>query len=343
MKASLKRASELTQSQSSDDEEGGGSSDENMNDEENDKVLHIGEDLTAFRQVDYLWLFNNELKFSARNPPIELDDAKLSVQDFMLMRLHNRRVLTEFCKGMQRQFAAYENNNPEEEDDRMAAEEEVKEGWADECLDEELKAILAVQTNGKNIEVDIISHLEYFYNTLDCNFTTKNPFDAPKDFPALLFRKPISSDGSSGCVSPSALPLSQTRTLLEMHRLIIFPNSQASKNLSKSLSYSKSSQSPDVSPIGTTMLQVNGQFSQNTVHSGILLPSKYKWYPNESILSPRKNRMAISPNPKNIVSSFQRRNTMTIKQDPYQRMSVCYGQQQPGQQLQLQVQPTQPA
>ena len=85
-----------------------------MNDEENDKVLHIGEDLTAFRQVDYLWLFNNELKFSARNPPIELDDAKLSVQDFMLMRLHNRRVLTEFCKGMQRQFAAYENNNPEE-------------------------------------------------------------------------------------------------------------------------------------------------------------------------------------------------------------------------------------
>ena len=34
---------------------------------------------------------------------------------------------------------------------------------------------------------------------------------------------------------------------------------------------------------------------------------------------------------------------MAIKQDPYQRMSVCYGQQQPGQQLQLQVQPTQQA
>ena len=209
-------------------------------------------------------------------------------------------------------------------------EEEVKEGWADECLDEELKAILFVQANGKSIEVDIVSHLEYFYNTLDCSFTTKNPFDTPQAFPALLFRKPILSDSSSGGgggVSPSALPLTQTRTLLEMHRLIIFPNSQASKNLSKSLSKSKSSASPDVSPIGTTMLQVNGQFSQNTVHSGILLPSKYKWYPNESILSPRKNRMAISPSPKNIVSSFQRRNTMTIKQDPYQRMSVC---QQPG-------------
>lgn len=90
----------------------------------------------------------------------------------------------------------------------MAAEEEVKEGWADECLDEELKAILAVQVNGKSIEVDIVSHLEYFYNTLDCNFTTKNPFDTPHAFPALLFRKLISSDGSSGGVSPSALPLS---------------------------------------------------------------------------------------------------------------------------------------
>lgn len=42
------------------------------------------------------------------------------------MRSHNRRVLVEFRKGMQRQFAAYENNNPEEEDDRMATEEEVK-------------------------------------------------------------------------------------------------------------------------------------------------------------------------------------------------------------------------
>lgn len=53
-----------------------------MDDEEaEDKVLHI-EDTTNFRQVDYLWLFNNELKFSARNPPIELDDSKMSVEDF---------------------------------------------------------------------------------------------------------------------------------------------------------------------------------------------------------------------------------------------------------------------
>lgn len=71
-----------------------------MDDEEaDDKVLHI-EDTTNFRQVDYLWLFNNELKFSDRKPPIELDDSKMSVEDFQLMRQLNRRILTQFCKRM---------------------------------------------------------------------------------------------------------------------------------------------------------------------------------------------------------------------------------------------------
>ena len=67
------------------------------------------------------------------------------------------------------------------------ADEEEKEGWADECLDEEIKGILCVHANGRLIEVDIVSQLEYFYNTLDCHFTTKNPFDCPQEYPALLF------------------------------------------------------------------------------------------------------------------------------------------------------------
>ena len=74
-----------------------------------------------------------------------------------------------------------------------------------------------------------MSHLEYFYNTLDCSFATKNPFDSPDIFPALLFRKPISSDGSSGCESHSALTLPQNMTLLEMHRLIIFPTARPAR------------------------------------------------------------------------------------------------------------------
>lgn len=141
--------------------------------------------------------------------------------------------------------------------------EDVKESWADECLDEELKGILSEHAHGRLIEVDIVSHLEYFYNTLDCDFTTKNPFDEPEAYPALLYKTTIvSSEGGSSGLSPGLQnPLQQvSRTLLQMHRLIIFPNSQpgiGSKNLSKRSKGSSSS--PDVSP--TVMLQVNGQFS----------------------------------------------------------------------------------
>ena len=66
-------------------------------DEHNDKVLHMAEDLSAFRQIDYLWLFDNELKFSERQG-FTLDDLNVNIDDFQKMRQINRQVLTEFCK-----------------------------------------------------------------------------------------------------------------------------------------------------------------------------------------------------------------------------------------------------
>ena len=66
-------------------------------DEQNDKVPHMIEDLSAFRQIDYLWLFDSELKFSERQE-FTLDDLNLSLSDFQKMRQINRQVLTEFCK-----------------------------------------------------------------------------------------------------------------------------------------------------------------------------------------------------------------------------------------------------
>ena len=66
-------------------------------DEQNDKVLHMAEDLSAFRQIDYLWLFDNELKFSERQG-FTLDDLNVNIDDFQKMRQINRQVLTEFCK-----------------------------------------------------------------------------------------------------------------------------------------------------------------------------------------------------------------------------------------------------
>lgn len=129
-------------------------------------------------------------------------------------------------------------------------DEEEKDAWADENLDEEIKVLLSVYENGRDTPVDIVSHLEYFYNTLDCNFSTKNPFESPFSYPLLLYRDPGSSADSSNNSSFNE------RTLFEKHRALIFPKSQTPE--------SKSAHSSDISPCGAALLHVNHQFSQNT-------------------------------------------------------------------------------
>jgi hypothetical protein len=49
----------------------------------------------------------------------------------------------------------------------------------DKFLDSHFKEILQHKPNGKSIEVDIIAHLEYFYNTQSFNFNETNPFENP--------------------------------------------------------------------------------------------------------------------------------------------------------------------
>ena len=156
MNSSSKKISNLTQSASDSD---------SNSDEENDKVMHMQEDHSAFRQLDYLWLFNNELKFMDR-PDFQLDDLSVTADDFQLMRQINRRKLTDFFRQVQlASFAQAEN------DVEMVEDEEGKEEtWADENLDEEIKGFIRVYENGKDLPVDVVSHLEYFYNTLDCSF-----------------------------------------------------------------------------------------------------------------------------------------------------------------------------
>ena len=93
--------------------------------------------------------------------------------------------------------------------------------------------------------IDLVSHLEYFYNTLDCSFTTKNPFDHPQNYPALLFREPFQSTESS-----NSHETHQEKNLFEKHRTLIFPNSNKKKSTSKSGSRSatKSVGSSEISP-----------------------------------------------------------------------------------------------
>ena len=58
------------------------------------------EDMEVFRQIDYLWLFNNELKFSDR-PDFQLDESRITVEDYHSMHLINRQVLTSYFKRQQ--------------------------------------------------------------------------------------------------------------------------------------------------------------------------------------------------------------------------------------------------
>ena len=128
--------------------------------------------------------------------------------------------------------------------------------WADENLDEEIKTLLAVYENGRDIPVDIVSHFEYFFNTLECTFRTKNPFEQPASYPCLMYREPISSAASS-----NSQHTHNEKTLFEKHRAIIYPNS----NTERSKSASKSANSSDISPCAAGMLlHVSNQQSMNT-------------------------------------------------------------------------------
>ena len=144
----------------------------------------------GFRQLDYLWLFDKEVRFSER-VSFTLDDHNVTAEDFKKMRMINRRTLTAFFKNRSPHVKAADEDSDEIMDGPSADGDDCDQPecgsgvWANETLDEEIKTLLAVYENGHDTPVDIVSHLEYFYNTLECTFETKNPFDQPSNFPCL--------------------------------------------------------------------------------------------------------------------------------------------------------------
>lgn len=50
--------------------------------------------------------------------------------------------------------------------------------------------MLSEVKNGRLIPVDLISHLEYFYNTLDCDQqdSISNPFKQLQEYPAICYK-----------------------------------------------------------------------------------------------------------------------------------------------------------
>lgn len=60
----------------------------------------------------------------------------------------------------------------------------------------------------------------------------------------------------------------------------------------------------------------------------MLLPKKYKWYPNMSIVSPKCSQVTVSPSPKNVASYFRRGSALVAK-NPYNRISGQFQPQAP--------------
>lgn len=136
-------------------------------------MAQMMDDFIGFRQLDYLWLFDKELRFSER-PNFTLDDHNVTAEDFQKMRMINRRTLTTFFKGKNPQAECDSDDSDEVMEGGDGCDEEHHDHgisiWADGNLDEEIKTLLATYENGSDTPVDIISHLEYFYNTLECTF-----------------------------------------------------------------------------------------------------------------------------------------------------------------------------
>lgn len=168
----------------------------------------------------------------------------------------------------------------------MFANFKVQDGeqnWADEFLDEEVKRVLAVRQHGAFLSVDITAHMEYFYNTLECDNRTQNPFFFAKNYPALQY--PAKS------ASPGVL-----KTVLDVHMQALFPQLHLQEKSAKSTNDSGEAL---FSPV----------------------PRKYDWYPNNKIESPMKQMIAESPKPKSI-SSYGKHSGVVVRNDPITPQSV---------------------
>lgn len=89
--------------------------------------------------------------------------------------------------------------------------------WEDAAIDKEAKRFLKVKENGRNLPMDIVAHLDFFYNTLLLSHETTNPFKKSRTYQALTF--PVFAKGSNGG-SPTD---PRANTILDVHRRLIYP------------------------------------------------------------------------------------------------------------------------
>jgi len=83
--------------------------------------------------------------------------------------------------------------------------------WEDSLIDKESRRFLKRKENGKFLPIDIVAHLEFFYNTLLMSHEGVNPFKRPQIYEALNF--PIFN------VKLGTAP----KTLMDIHRQLLYP------------------------------------------------------------------------------------------------------------------------
>ena len=127
-----------------------------------------------------------------------LDDASLTLDDYKNMRQINRCLLTFFLQDWSEVGIELAVKRFSETISLDLADQ----NWADEHIDEKLKKLLQLKMNGAFLTVDLTAHMEYFYNTLDCDNRTENPFRSPSKFLALLYQ--VSSSGGMSNSTPAS-------------------------------------------------------------------------------------------------------------------------------------------
>ena len=178
---------ELMSSSSEDESESNQENDQQMSDDSFEEMYDM--DTELFTQENYLFLFDKHMKFSQRE---DFDITKdLKPQDYVQMKKINRNELYEFLNGLRNQAGVDEQLNADQKITEIVPINMLnKSGDLDDELLKNIFTKLLGYLNFGFYLINIVSHLEYFMNTLthDLKRKTANPFDAPEKYPAFNFK-----------------------------------------------------------------------------------------------------------------------------------------------------------
>ena len=145
---------------------------------------------TLFDQKRFLYAFDEKMQFSKKGGPDEdpekflqkvmekLDDTP---QDYLKMKRINRNAIYEFLKELQgNQQKVVALGFKVQNVDKLDSNGETCDSTLNTCI----ISLLSITKFGKYLK-EIITHLEYFYNTLSFDLRkVENPFKHPSKYPA---------------------------------------------------------------------------------------------------------------------------------------------------------------